>query len=165
MSTAVLILVAALIFMAIAVLLKKRIEEGVGGVMPAFKRKKPLTQPEEVLYHRLVEALPEYVVLAQVQLTALMSVRGRGQQTWFNKISRKSVDYVICLKDFTVVAALELDDKSHEKEARMAADADKDRAFEAAGIKLLRLKGMELPNVEVLRMMIQRLTPIDGAQR
>lgn len=140
-----------------ALFLKKRLQGTQEPTLPKFTPRKPLTVPEEVLYHRLTLTLPEFVVLAQVQLTALMKVTGKGQQAWFNKISRKSVDYVICRKDFSVIAALELDDKSHNSEDRRQADADKNTAFAAAGIKLIRLKGMSLPSDAALKMMIERI--------
>ena len=40
-----------------------------------FYAKKPLTPPEQVLYHRLVSALPEHIVLAQVQLSRVLGVK------------------------------------------------------------------------------------------
>jgi very-short-patch-repair endonuclease len=125
-------------------------------VLPDFTANKPLTEREQVFYFRLIEAASESVVLAQVQVSCLMSVRGAGRQAWFNKISRKSVDYVVCRKDFSVIAAIELDDNSHNRADRQSADKDKDTALEAAGIRLLRFKGGELPSAAVLKMAIER---------
>lgn len=126
---------------------------------PTFRSHKPLTQAESVLYHRLVAALPECIVLAQVQLTALMTVSGIGSTSWFNKISRKSVDFVVCLKDFTVVAAIELDDRTHDTAERRAKDADKNAAFEKAGVKLLRMRGPNLPTAEAIRDLFTSPSP------
>lgn len=49
-----------------------------------------------------------------------------------------SLNFLVCLKDSTVVAAIELDDKTHEKTSRVEADAKKEKALSAAGIKLAR---------------------------
>jgi hypothetical protein len=48
------------------------------------------------------------------------------------------LDCVVCLKDPTIVAAIELDDKSHEKATRKEADEEKGKALahvEIAGIR------------------------------
>ena len=37
-----------------------------------FYAKRPLSTPEQVLYFRLVEALPEHIILAQVQTITLL---------------------------------------------------------------------------------------------
>ena len=63
----------SLIFLAIAVAvalvairaLKSRLGSGKEGAWP-YHARKPLSAPEQVLYFRLVKALPEHIVLAQV---------------------------------------------------------------------------------------------------
>jgi hypothetical protein len=42
---------------------------------------------------------------------------------WNNRINRMSYDFVICEKAATVIATIELDDKSHESEHRRDSDA------------------------------------------
>ena len=88
----------------------------VGDAAWPFYAKKPLTQPKQILYHRLVSALPECMVLAQVQLSQVLGVKkGFNYYEWHNRINRMSIDFLVCLKDATVVAAIELDDKTHER--------------------------------------------------
>lgn len=119
--------------------------------IPAFFSKNPLTEIEQMLYHRLVEALPDQLILAQVQVSQIVGIRnGPGSQAWFNKISRKSVDFLVCLKDFTIVAAVELDDSTHERPERKKADADKDAALTAAGIHIVRIPAKALPTIQAL---------------
>ena len=76
--------------------------EGKGiGPWP-FYIKKPLTQPEQVLYHWLVKALPEHIVLAQVQVSRVLGVKkGSNFNEWNNRINRLSYDFVVCGKDST----------------------------------------------------------------
>jgi very-short-patch-repair endonuclease len=119
---------------------------GAEGDWP-FYAKKLLTQPEQVLYFRLVKALPDAIVLAQVQLSRLLGVKkGADAQGWLNRINRMSADFVVCQKDATVLAVIELDDASHRGERRAAADAKKDKALAAAGIKLIRWQVREMPD-------------------
>lgn len=62
-----------------------------------------------------------------------------------------SVDFVVCLKDSTIVAAVELDDKTHEKASRVEADAKKEKALSAAGVALVRWQVSALPDESAIR--------------
>ena len=112
-----------------------------------FYAKKPLTVPEQVLYHRLVRALPDHIVLAQVQVSRVLGVKkGFNFNEWNNRINRLSYDFVVCSKDSAVLFAIELDDKSHEKADRITTDAKKGKATEAANVKLVRWHVKSLPD-------------------
>lgn len=50
--------------LALAMLKRTGPSETSGGPWP-FYAKRPLSPPEQVLYHRLIKALPEHIVLAQ----------------------------------------------------------------------------------------------------
>lgn len=118
-----------------------------------FYVKKPLTQPEQILYHRLVSALPEHIVLAQVQVSRVLGVRkGSKFNEWNNRINRLSYDFVVCGKDSTVIAGVELDDKSHQTTARVGTDEKKNKASADAGLKLVRWNVRALPDIEEFRM-------------
>ena len=152
MKTASLLL--ALVFVAIFVAMlasRKRGRDSTDHDWP-FYAKKPLSPPEQVLYHRLVKALPEHIVLAQVQLSRALGVKkGFNFHQWNNRINRMSYDFLVCARDSTVLAAIELDDRSHESSARIAADAKKERASAAAGIQLIRWNVKALPNDASIR--------------
>lgn len=112
-----------------------------------FTVKRLLTQPEQVLYHRLVKALPNHIVLAQVQVSRVLGVKkGFKTHEWNNRINRLSYDFVICDKAATVIAAIELDDESHESERRKDTDAKKSKATTDAGLKLVRWHVKSLPD-------------------
>ncbi|MDP1678552.1 MAG: DUF2726 domain-containing protein [Candidatus Nitrotoga sp.] len=136
----------------IIVFLKKRKPSGESNVAWPFYAKKPLSEPEQILYHRLVAALPQCIVLAQVQLSQVLGVnKGFNFGVWNNRINRMSLDFIVCLKDSTIIAAVELDDKTHEKEIRVKADAKKGKALSAAGIELIRWHASALPDEKAIR--------------
>ena len=148
MKTAFVVLLLLAIAVATLLLLKKRglLEGGGSGPWP-FYVKKPLTQPEQVLYHRLVKALPEHIVLAQVQVSRILGVKkGSNFNEWNNRINRLSYDFVVCSKDSTVLAAIELDDKSHDSNRRTATDDKKNKATADAGLRLIRWNVRALPD-------------------
>lgn len=145
------VLVAVLIAVVVAIgMVKSRVNAPLSG---GYRARKPLSEPEQVLFWRLREAIPECVVLSQVSFGRFVepSAVERGtRQALFNRISRKTVDFLICLPDFTLVAAVELDDASH----RASLDAKRDAILKSAGIPILRMNVRDIPSVEQLRVML-----------
>ena len=155
-----------LLFIFVAVLLTAiakrtgRLSKTDAGIWP-FYVKKPLTQPEQVLYHRLIRALPEHIVLAQVQVSRVLGVKkGANFNEWNNRINRMSYDFVVCSKDSTVIAAIELDDKSHESKSRATTDEKKNKATADAGLKLVRWHVRSLPDEAQIRRELEAIPPL-----
>ena len=153
MSSTIVALGVLVLAAVVLIILKKRPSSALGVDQPwPFYLKRPLSEPEQVLYHRLVQAMPECIVLAQVQLSRLLGVKkGANFGAWNNRISQKSVDFVVCLKDSTVVAVVELDDATHARESRRIADANKDKALTSAGVTIVRWNTKSLPDEETIR--------------
>ena len=148
MSTIFLVLLVVIAAVAFLALLKIKTQNNAGNEVWPFYAKKPLSQPEQVLYFRLTQALPEHIILAQVQLSQLLGVKkGNNHQSWLNRINRMSADFVVCRKDSTIVAVIELDDATHQQVNRQAADAKKDKALSAAEIKIIRWQAKAIPDI------------------
>jgi len=155
MEIVLLLIAVAAIIIAAAVFFRKSDTSTTGAgddeAWPFFLRR-PLSRPEQVLYFRLRNALPEHIVLAQVQLSRFLGVkRGHNFYAWNNRIDRLSADFLICSKDASVVAAIELDDKSHEFEHRQRIDAKKEKALTSAGVRLIRWRTVSLPDEIAIR--------------
>lgn len=117
-----------------------------------FYAKQLLSQPEQILFHRLVKALPEHIILAQVQVSQVLGVhKGFNFYEWHNRINRLSYDFVVCNKDGSVLAVIELDDKSHESKERVEADKRKDRATTSAGIRMIRWHVKVIPEESAIK--------------
>jgi hypothetical protein len=148
----VVLLVVLVLAVAAIVVLKKSLLHGDTAAPWPLSAKKVLTVPEQVLYYRLVTALPECMVLAQVQLSRILEVnKGVPRTRWLNRINQKSADFVVCLKDSTVVAVIELDDSTHARRSRRKADLDKDKALTSAGISIVRWTTKALPEESEIR--------------
>jgi very-short-patch-repair endonuclease len=160
-----LIVVLLLLAVVALVILKKRfLLSGGDGPWP-FYAKRPLTQPEQILYHRLVKSLPEHIVLAQVQVSRVLGVKkGFKFNEWNNRINRLSYDFVVCAKDSTVLAAIELDDKSHEAASRVETDRKKEKATSSAGVRLIRWHVKALPDQAAIQAAFaeQLSNPVQG---
>jgi very-short-patch-repair endonuclease len=137
---------------ALLIVLKARVMPPDNDKKWPYYPKFVLTQPEQVLYHRLTSALPDYLVLSQVQVSRVLGVKkGVHFGTWNNRINRLSYDFVICNKDSSVVAAIELDDSSHSSQQRIRTDAKKDKATADAGIRLIRWHISNLPDEQTIQ--------------
>ncbi len=155
MSTIIFLLAVVIAVVAVLAVIKAKSQGGGADAVWPFYAKKPLSQPEQVLYFRLAQALPEHIVLAQVQLSRLLGVKkGNNYQAWFNRINRMSADFVVCNKDCSIVAVIELDDATHQKEDRQAADAKKDKALSSAGIRIVRWQTKAIPDIAAIRSTI-----------
>jgi hypothetical protein len=132
---------------------------------PVFP-KKVLTPVEQQLYHRLTRAFPDQVVLSQVAFSQLVGVKkGENFTAIWNRYNRLVADFVLCNRDFTVAAVLELDDRSHDHPARQDADRRKAAICEAAGIPLHRLNVNPLPNESELKALLTPDYPVLRAVR
>ena len=128
-----------------------RSKDGVGGGKWPFHAKTVLSETEQILYGRLLKALPGHIVLAQVALSCLLDVnKGCNVRSWHNRISQRSVDFVVCSKDAGILAVIELDDDTHDRARRKKADADKDTALASAGVRMIRWQARSMPDVAAI---------------
>jgi len=137
---------------AILALFRVKFQSSDAGEVWPFYAKKLLSQPEQILYFRLVRALPEHIVLAQVQLSRLLGVKkGNNYQAWFNRINRMSADFVVCNKDASIVAVIELDDATHQKADRQVADVKKNKALTSANLRIVRWQVKAMPDIATIQ--------------
>jgi len=108
-----------------------------------YEKQKMLLSPAERSFFGVLEQVvgESHRIFVKVRLGDLFKVRsGLGNSeraTAFNKISAKHVDFLICSNESVdVLAAIELDDKSHNLKKRQERDSFVDKVFEAAGVPL-----------------------------
>lgn len=103
-----------------------------------------MSRAEHECYDAIIEAVGQnYYVFAQVHLPTIVSHKTQGQnwQGAFSHINRKSVDFVLCDKNYiSPKLVIELDDKSHQEEDRKIRDEELERILSEAGIPILRLE-------------------------
>lgn len=132
--------------------LKGRPGDSHGTRAPLYA-KKVLDEREQVLYWRLVSTFPDHVVLAQVALSQMLRVEKgtKNRQSVFNGFRQLCADFVICERDFSPLAVVELDGLSHDHPQRASADSRKAHAVESAGLTLIRINVADMPNEAALR--------------
>ncbi len=120
-----------------------------------------MTDTEVLFFNKLQNALPEYHIFVQVQLSRIINANSEEaseRSFWFNRICRQSVDYVIVDIDVqTTLVAIELDDWTHSSKSRQKADDKKDKALASAGIAIVRFHAERIPSADMLRYEIMQV--------
>ena len=103
-----------------------------------------MSRAEHECFDALMKAVGDkYYVFPQVHLASIINHKVVGQN-WkgaFSHINQKSVDFVLCDKSYLAPKlAIELDDRSHERQDRIDRDGEVERILMDAGLPLLRLE-------------------------
>lgn len=120
---------------------------------PKFKAKTLLTANELEFFARLEAAVPELRFLAQVAMGALLEPTVPRSQTkaYYRQrgmFSQKIVDFVAQNRhDGSVVAIIELDDRTHDA----GKDAKRDAMLASAGYRTIRWESKFKPNAAAIR--------------
>lgn len=127
----------------------------------SLKSKKLLTANELEFLGRLRRALPGLEVLPQVSMAALLDVNldENNAEYWTirNHFSKKIIDYVVCEpKTLSVVAVVELDDRTHD--SKKEKDAQRDAMLLAVGIRTLRWDSRSKPSVAEIASAVAALS-------
>lgn len=120
---------------------------------PLQVRARVLTERELALFQRLLESLPEHIVLSQVQLARVLEFwPGARTQTLFNRISQLSIDFLVLDMDSRVVVAIQLDEGT--RRGRPWSEARKTHALKSAGVPLITWSAWSLPDCEAIRLAV-----------
>lgn len=116
---------------------------GAAEALPYEKRRWLFSKAEKSFYLVLRDCVPDgYVLFAKVRLADVLSVASgtTSRQSHVNRIDRKHVDFLLCDQQWLEPRlAIELDDRSHERQERRERDSFLEQASAAAGLKLLRV--------------------------
>lgn len=167
--------IVAIVFALVALGLFSRLGEQSGGKVSKgragdsqYCKQGPLLSPAERLFHQsLFEAVNgQYSIFCKVRLADVLNPKSSGDrskwQTSFNKISAKHLDFVLCEPEsFTVVAGVELDDKSHSSQSAQKRDKVKTDSCESACLPLVRIQAKRRYDVGDIRDRLQAYIPLD----
>lgn len=126
-----------------------------------YEEKELLTKNELSFYRILYPITQKYgwMLLIKMRLADVLAVsqEAREYMPYFNKIKAKHTDFVFLNPEtLEVLAALELDDKSHDRPDRMERDHFVDQAYRAAGIPLIHVR-MPISSEELEDILCQYL--------
>lgn len=119
---------------------------------PEFKAKAMLTPNEIEFLNRLESAVPEFRFCPQVAMGAILNPNVHRQSKDYmrlrGKFAQKIIDFVAQdRKDGSIVAVIELDDRTHDNEK----DEKRDAMLASAGYRIVRWNSKNKPDVESIR--------------
>jgi very-short-patch-repair endonuclease/predicted RNA-binding Zn-ribbon protein involved in translation (DUF1610 family) len=160
------IIIALVVLAIIAAVLKNLIPKGKGLALPYEKQPSLFTPAERSFLGVLEQAIGnEFRIMGKVRLGDIVKVKaglnGKERQSAFNKIQSKHVDFIACdPNDLSIQFAVELDDKSHEREDRQDRDTFVDKVMEAAGIPIIHFQAKRSYVVQEVRdTLVAKLNP------
>ncbi len=121
-----------------------------------------MSRAEHEFFDILIEVVGnQYYVFPQIHLSTILDNKVVGQN-WrgaFRHIDEKSVDFVICDKAYIKpILAIELDDKTHEREDRKGRDGEVERILKESGLSLLRFgNNGSFNKEEIKRLILEKL--------
>lgn len=97
-----------------------------------------------------------YIICPKVRIADFVQVKGNENRlSKFNKISGKHVDFLICNKKLSPIIAIELDDKSHNKQ--LERDNFVNELYKSINLPILRIKNGQSYSVMELREKIKEI--------
>ena len=153
MILAIIILIIAVIFLAVLNLKNKQQkdcetikEDNQADELMPYNKKYLLTKNEWAFYKKIKPIGDENKlhIISKVRLADLVEVSkeisGKDKQKYFNKIKNKHIDFVLCNpENLAVIALIELDDSSHQREDRVKRDIFVNSLCEKVGYKIIRI--------------------------
>jgi len=121
--------------------------------LPYRSRTFLLSKTEAAFFHSLRRvAGDQYVISMKVRLADVLRCSREGwREGYGNKIVQKHLDFVLCdSRTVRIVAAVELDDASHQRRDRVERDAFLDAAMKSADIPLIHIRAAMQYNVDEL---------------
>ena len=108
-----------------------------------YRRKYLLTKTEYKFYKelRVVCDKKNIIICPKVRLEDFIDVTCNEEKAKYRGyIKSRHVDFILCDNDLNILAAIELDDYSHNYESAKKTDEFKDNLFKQIGIPLNRIK-------------------------
>jgi len=112
-----------------------------------------MTSNEMEFFQRLLRANPDGYIFPQVAFSALLEPSPRNKWAAFKYISQKRVDYAIYNNKLQLLCIVELDDRTHNRKK----DAQRDAAFDSAGIVTVRWQSSNKPTENEIRTQFEQL--------
>ena len=119
------------------------------------------TASERKFFAHLQQAIgKDFYIFAKVRVAdVLLPQDSEKKGHWrgaFNRVACKHFDYVLCDTALNIIAAIELDDPSHQRPDRMERDRFIEWACKSAGVPLVRVKTAKEYDIKGLRKTILR---------
>lgn len=138
----------------------KKIENKSINYNAYYKPKRYITSLTELKFYTILLEIAkelDLILFAQVSLYNIIETKQTPyKQTYFNKISSKTIDFVLVDKNnCRIKLCIELDDYTHKRKNRQERDKFINELFKSLEINLIRFNASNYYNKEALKKRIQ----------
>src|SRR5690606_29324268 len=128
---------------------------------PAYRKTRSLLTQAELDFYRVLSQTVDSkttVICPKVRMADILKVRDNDSyMSHFGRIKARHIDFLLCnATSMKPIAAIELDDRSHNRPKRQERDRFVNQAFRAAGLPLVRIPVRQRYDVVELRQEIGR---------
>ena len=161
-----LILVLALVAVALLIWVFRRRKQPLPGEDLPYQRQLYLFSKAERAFHRVLEQVNDdrAVILGKVcvgdVVTPKRSLSRSDRQAYFNRISAKHFDFVLCSKkDLSVLCAIELTDPAQKSESASKKDEFLQQVCDAADVPLVKVAARSKYDLKSIDKLFRRFVP------
>lgn len=122
----------------------------------SYQLRKYLLSPTELSFYKVLLHVVENkkTILCKVRMTDIFYT---NEPTARNRIAQKHIDFILCdPQTMKPLAAIELDDKSHERADRKERDMLVDSIFQKTGLPIIHIKAQREYNTQQLSGLIDK---------
>lgn len=137
----------------------------------AYSPKATIMTSAEIAFYNRLQAIAgdRYYIFPQIHLTALANSHATGQyyKSCYQRINRRSVDYILCDKvSMKPIYAVELDDRTHDSAKRQARDTLVEEILREINLPLIRFRNVnQLTDKQIIeRFVAARATPLHSTE-
>lgn len=117
----------------------------------SYKNKEYILTPTELKFYKILKEIADESNLIICPQVSLYEIIKSNDYKSFNKISRKSIDFVVAEQNLKIVYCIELDDYTHNKQSRIQRDNFVNEIFKQANIKLYHIPVKQYYNKDEIK--------------
>ena len=146
----------------------KEDQSAIVEILP-YRLRDDFLSPAELSFYRVLLSVTgnRVVVFTKVRLADIFFVsRPNENKLFFNRISQRHVDFLLCQFDTaTPIIGIELDDSSHNRSNRKERDEFVDKVFEVAKLPLIHIVAQRDYNTRELEIQIAPFLQGQGKEK
>ena len=120
-----------------------------------YERKEYLLTPTELKFYKVLKLVTDELNLVICPQVSMYEIIKSKEHKGFNKIAKKTIDFVICEQNLKIKLCIELDDYTHNKASRIKRDNFVNDLLKSLDIKLIRVPVQNYYNLEELKNKIK----------
>ena len=117
--------------------------------------KEYLLTTTELKFYKILKQITDELNLVICPQVAMYGILNSENYKSFNKISRKTIDFVIAEQNLKIKLCIELDDYTHNRQRRIQRDIFVNEIFKTTNVKILRIPVQNFYNKEELKNKIK----------